>query len=273
MYKDHPYGRLYPTEEMLTSYTIDKVKSFYGSNFGAQRTKVYVVGKFDEAAVTKAIDDGFGKWKKGPDVSYPPAKATATPEKAIIDRSAAPQTTVMMGLPSLDPSNPNYLPLRVANTLLGGAFSSRITRNIREDKGYTYSPFATIQPGYRTAIWYEMADVTSEHTIDAVNEITKEITRLQNEAPTADELKGFQNYMAGVFVLQNSSQQGIITQLDFIDLHGLSDSYLTNYVKNVYAVTPATVQQLAKENFQPDKLTIVMVGDQKQIQAQQQKTK
>jgi zinc protease len=270
MYKDHPYGRTYPTEEMLTSYSIDKVKSFYNSNFGAQRTRVYVVGKFDEASVSKAINDAFAKWTKGPEVSYPPAKASDTPDKAVIDRPGAPQTTIMLGLPSLDPSNPNYVPLRVTNALLGGSFGSRITRNIREDKGYTYSPNSAIQPGYRTAVWYEQADVTTEHTIDSVHEIQKEITRLQSEPPSADELKGIQNYLAGVFVLQNSSQSGIIGQLNFLDLHGLPDSYLTNFVKNVYAVTPAQVQQIAKEDFSVDKLTMVMVGDQKQIETQQQ---
>ena len=73
------------------------------------------------------------------------------------------------------------------------------------------------------------ADITSEHTVDAVNEITK----LQNEVPGADGLGGIQRYMAGIFVLQNSTPTGIINQLNFLDLYGLDDSYLTNRVKNI----------------------------------------
>ena len=86
------------------------------------------------------------------------------------------------------------------------------------------------------------ADITSEHTVDAVNEITK----LQNEVPDADGLGGIQRYMAGIFVLQNSTPTGIIHQLNFLDLYGLDDSYLTNRVKNIYGVMPQQDTDLAK---------------------------
>ncbi|HSP07734.1 MAG TPA: pitrilysin family protein [Acidobacteriota bacterium] len=268
MFGDHPYGRQFPTEEMLDSYNTDRVKAFYGANFGAVRTKVYVVGKFDSPKAMTAIEQSFGSWIRGPEVSYPPAKPSHLAQKATVERAGAPQTTIMFGTPVIDPSNPDYVALRVANALLGGSFGSRITRNIREDKGYTYSPSGVLQAGYRTAYWYELADVTSEHTADSLREIQKEIERLQNEPPSAEELKGIQNYVAGVFVLQNSSQQGIIAQLHFQDLHGLGDDYLSNYVKKVYAVTPEKVQQLIRDQIKKDEMTLVMVGDSKQIEAQ-----
>src|SRR5690606_7188571 len=138
-------------------------------------------------------------------------KPSTTNEIAVIDRPNAPQTTIMLGLPTLDPSKEDYVPLAVTNSLLGGSFGSRITSNIREDKGYTYSPRSVISTGYRVALWYEQADVTSEHTGASLQEISKEIKRLQSEPPSAEELKGIQNYEAGVFVLQNSTPQGIIS--------------------------------------------------------------
>ena len=268
MFGDHPYGRRYPTEAMLDSYNTEKVKGFYSANYGALRTKVYVAGKFDEATAMQAVTEAFGTWTKGPAVSYPPANPSHTQQKATIERVGAPQTTIVIGVPVIPPSDPNYVPLRVANALLAGSFGSRMTRNIREDKGYTYSPQGVLQSGYRTAYWYELADVTSEHTADSLKEIQKEIERLQNEPPSADELKGFQNYVAGVFVLQNSSAQGIINQLHFQDLHGLGDDYLSSFVKNVYAVTPEKVQQLIKDQLKTNQMTLVMVGDIKQIESQ-----
>lgn len=268
IYKDHSYGRYFPTEEMLNSYTLDMAKGFYEKNIGAKRTVVYAVGKFDEAAVKKAIEEAFGKWKEGPEVDYPVATPVKTNEVAMIDRKGAPQTTVLLGLPTLDPSKPDYLPLQVTNSLLGGSFGSRITANIREDKGYTYSPFSTISSGYHVAIWYEQADVTSEHTGASLQEISKEIKRLQSEPPSADELKGIQNYEAGIFVLQNSTPGGIINQLNFLDLHGLSDSYLTDRVKNIYNVTPEKVQQMAKDYFKYEDMTLVLVGDKKLLEKQ-----
>src|SRR5204863_3418368 len=103
----------------------------------------------------------------------------------------------------------------------------------RENKGYTYSPNSNILNRRGVSVWSETADVTSEHTIDALKEIEKEINRLRDEPPSAEELKGIQNYLAGIFVLQNSTPGGIIGQLQFLDKHGLPDSYLTNFVKNI----------------------------------------
>jgi zinc protease len=268
VYKDHSYGRIFPTAEMIDSYDLQKVKGFYEKNFGARRTVVYAVGKFDEGNVSKAIGEAFGKWKEGPEVSYPQASPVRTSEVAIIDRPNAPQTTIMLGLPTLDPSKPDYIPLSVTNSLLGGSFGSRITSNIREDKGYTYSPRSVINTGYKAAVWYEQADVTSEHTGESLQEISKEIKRLQSEAPSKEELEGIQNYEAGVFVLQNSTPQGIISQLNFIDFHGLDDSYLTDRVKNIYQVTPDKVQRMAKDYFKYEDMTLVLVGDKKQLEKQ-----
>lgn len=268
VYKDHSYGRVFPTAEMLDSYTLESVKNFYAENYGARRTVVYVVGKFDKDAVATAVKDAFGGWKEGPEVAYPEANPVRTNEVAIIDRPGAPQTTIMLGLPTLDPSKPEYVPLAVTNSLLGGSFGSRITSNIREDKGYTYSPRSVISSGYRTALWYEQADVTAEHTGASLQEIAKEIRRLQNEPPSEEELKGIQNYEAGVFVLQNSTPQGIISQLNFIDFHGLDDSYLTDRVKNIHDVTPEKVQDMAREYFRYEDMTLVLVGDEKQLEQQ-----
>ena len=268
IYKDHPYGRTFPTAEMLDSYTLEKAKAFYDNNFGARRAVIYVVGKFDEAATQKSIEESFKAWKEGPEISYPPVSLTSTNEIGIIDRPSAPQTTVMLGLPTLTPKSEDYVALQVTNSILGGSFGSRITSNIREDKGYTYSPFSTIQNQKGVSVWYEQADVTSEHTGASLQEISNEIKKLQNEPPSKQELEGIQKYMSGVFVLQNSTQGGIISQLNFIDFHGLDDSYLTNRVKNIYNVTPEKVSQMTKDHFDYDKMTLVLVGDKKTLDKQ-----
>jgi zinc protease len=268
IYEDHPYGRIYPTESMINSYTIEMVKGFYEKNFGAKRTVVYVVGKFDEGATSKAITDSFSGWKEGPEISYPPVKQTRTNKVTMIDRPDAPQTTIMIGLPTLTPKNNDFVALQVTNSLLGGSFGSRITSNIREDKGYTYSPFSTINNNKGVSVWYESADVTSEHTGASLQEISKEINRLQKETPPKAELEGIQKYMSGIFVLQNSTPGGIINQLNFIDIHGLDDSYLTDRVKNIYAVTPEKVSQMTKDYFKYEDMTLVLVGDKKLLDKQ-----
>lgn len=265
LYPDHPYGRLYPTEEMIGKYTVSDVQKFYKENFGAARAHIYVAGKFDAAAVKKAITDSFSGWAKGPEPLANQPKPSAKRTLELVDRPKAAQSTVYIGLPTVDPSNPDFIELQVMNTLLGGSFGSRITSNIREQKGYTYSPSGVISSRYRDAYWAEVADVTTAVTGPSIKEIFNEIERLQKEAPSADELQGIKDYMAGLFVLRNSSRQGIIGQLAFVDLHNLGDDYLTKYVQNVYAVTPDQVRKMAAKYLDTGKMTIVVVGDKSKI--------
>jgi predicted Zn-dependent peptidase len=151
------------------------------------------------------------------------------------------------------------------NALLGGSFSSRITSNIRESKGYTYSPASIVSSRYRDAYWVEVADVTTKDTGPALKEIFYEINRLRTEPPSQEELKAIQNYLAGVFVIQNSSPSGIVGQLTFLDLHGLPESYLADAVKNIHAVTPEKVRELAATYLKDEAFTLVVVGDTKKI--------
>lgn len=268
MYPNHAYGRLFPTPEMVQGFTAAQVRGYYDANFGASRAHLYVAGVFDPAAMETAIRQAFGSWKAGVAASFSPPAPKSLRAIHLIDRPGAVQSTIVLGLPVVDPSKPDYVPLLVANNLLGGYFSSRITSNIREAKGYTYSPFSQVSVRYRDAYWAQNADVTTNVTGPSLKEIFFEIDRLRREPPTADEMKAVQNYMAGVFVLQNSSRAGIIGQLEFVDLHGLPEDYLSSYVRRVYAVTPQDVQRMAQKYIQDDRTTIVVVGDKKVIEEQ-----
>lgn len=268
LYGDHPYGRLFPTPEMLQGYTIGQIRAFHDANFGAARSRIYVVGRFDAKAAEAAIREAFGDWKKGAPPTANPPKPKAERGLYQVDRPGAPQSTIAMGLPVPDPGSPDYVALQVMNTLLGGSFASRITSNIREQKGYTYSPSSQISSRNRDSYWAELADVTTKDTGASLKEIFAEIARLRAEAPTAKELAGFQNYAAGTFVLQNSSRGGILGQLQFVDLNGLPEDYLSTFVRKVYAVTPADVQRLANSHIVPDRMAIVVVGDRKTVDEQ-----
>lgn len=268
MYPDHAYGRIYPTDEMIDGYSIDDIKNFYNENYGAKRTVIYVVGKFDKDVVEEAIRKAFSSWKEGPEVNYPVAIASTDQEVQIIDRPDAPQSTIRYGLPTVDPSHPDYIALDITNSILGGSFGSRITSNIREDKGYTYSPNSNLQTNYKSGLWYEAADVTTEFTGASIDEIKKEIYKLQNETPSEEELDGIKNYESGIFVLQNSTPGGIIGQLNFLDLHELDESWLENKVQNILAVTPEKVSEMTKKYIKPENMSLIVVGDKEKINDQ-----
>ncbi len=268
LYPDHPYGRLFPTEEMVNGFTVDKIKAFYAANWGGQRGHLYVAGRFDRAAVENAARRAFGLWAKGPAPVTNPPKPHAARGLYVIDRPDAVQSSVIVGMPVVDPSNPDYLALSVTNTLLGGYFSSRMTANLRENKGYTYSPHSDLSVRYRDASWAEIADVTTKDTGASLKEIFGEIDRLQAEAPPAAELDAVKSYLSGIFVLRNATRGGLIGQLQFLDLHGLPRTYLTDWVKNVQALTPAQIQQMAVKYLDDPKAAIVVVGDRKVIDEQ-----
>lgn len=268
LYGDHPYGRTLPTPEGLQKLTAEDAKKFYQGNFGAARAHLYIVGRFDAAAVKKAVADSFSGWAKGPEPVITAAKPEAKRVLDLTDRPGAAQSTLYVGLPVPDATSPDNVPLGVMNALLGGSFSSRITTNIREQKGYTYSPFSQVSRRYHDAYWVEVADVTTAVTGPALKEIFGEIERLRKEPPAAAELQGIQSYISGIFVIQNSSRQALLGQLRFVDLQGLGDDYLKTYVQKVNAVTPADVQRMASQYLDPEKMTIVVVGDKAKIEEQ-----
>jgi predicted Zn-dependent peptidase len=273
MYGNHPFARFYPSETMLRAFTVQRVRDFHAKNYGAQRAHFFVSGVFDARAVEQAIRDAFASWAEGaPPTENPPVLA-AKQQVAIVDRANSVQSSVWMGVPAAHPTNEDWVKMNVTDALLGGAFGSRITTNIREDKGYTYSPFSFLWTRKGASIWVQTADVTSGVTGPAMNEVFKEIERLRTEAPPEQELNRIKNNLAGVFTIQNSSRAGVINQLDFADMHGLGASYLSEYVKNILAVTPEDVRATAQKYIDPAKTSIAIVGDRKLIETQLGKVK
>ncbi|HXR32825.1 MAG TPA: pitrilysin family protein [Verrucomicrobiae bacterium] len=268
LYGDHPYGTILATEDDAKKLTLQDVKEYYEGNFGALRSHIYVAGKFDLTAVKKAVAETFGNWEKGP------AKLENVPSPKpnhvldLTDRPGAPQSTLVVGLRVAPPASPDAIPLGVTNALLGGSFNSRITANLREEKGYTYSPYSEISRHYHTAYWAQHADVTTQFTGPSLKEIFGEIARLQKEPPSALELKGIQSYLSGIFVIRNSSRQALISQLQFVDFQGLGEDYLKSYVPKVNSVTAADVQRMAGKYIKPEEMTIVVVGDKAKISDQ-----
>lgn len=262
LYGDHPFGRPLPTPEAVEAFTLEQIRGFHASKFGAARSRLYVVGVFDSAAVARAVREAFGDWARGTAPAARPApKPPVGRQVAVLHRPSAVQSTLFIGLPVVDPSKPDWVPLQVTNSLLGGSFGSRITTNIREQKGYTYSPFSSITAHTGDAYWVEVADVTTAVTGPSIREILGEVERLRAEPPPPQELRGIQNNMAGIFTIQNSSRGGIASQLGFVDQHGLGDEYLRGYVGRVLSVAPTDVQRIARTYLDPARMSIVVVGD------------
>lgn len=261
----HPYAQRYPSQAQLAAYTIDQVKAFHAGQFGAKRAHLYVAGRFDSAAVKAAIEKAFGGWKAGADPIAVQSPHKPGPQVVLVDRPGAPQATLRLVFDASLAGSAADIPQRVTNSLLGGAFSSRITTNIREDKGYTYSPGSGITFRTGDALWAFEADVTTEHTGDSLHEVFKEIRRMQTEPVPAEEAKGIRTYMAGLFAIQNSTSGAVINTLATRDLLGLPGDWTERYVPAVLAVTPEQMMASANASYPVGKLTLVVVGDLKTV--------
>jgi zinc protease len=188
----------------------------------------------------------------------------------LIDRPGAPQSTLRIGTRVIDPTQPDFMALSVTNSLLGGVLTSRITMNLRESKGWAYSPNSVLSTFFHQGAWIENADVKAANTGESIAEVLKEIEKVRGEAPTEPELTAIKNYRNGIFVMQTASRGGLIGQLGFMNLQGLPSDWLTTFPQRMYAVTPEQVTQAAKAHLDPSKMSIVVVGDLATVKPQLQ---
>jgi zinc protease len=268
VFTDHPYAQINPKDEDVAGFTLADIRDFYTRGYGAARTHLYVVGRFDSPAVKAAISKAFSGWAKGTPSARNVPNVVGRRSLTTINRADAPQSTIYLGMPAPPPGDPDFVKFVVMDSILGGAFGSRITSNIREKRGYTYSPNSFVWTRFKTGYWVESADVTTEHTGNSLKEILFEIQRMRDEPVGAAELQGIKNYLAGLYVLQNSTRFGVIGQLENSNYNELGSDYIDNYVKNVLAVSAADIQAVAKKYLTEDKMTIVVVGDLAKITPQ-----
>ena len=268
LYPDHAYGRPLTTYATIDGFTTGDVSGFWAREYGAQRSHLLVAGRFDIAAVRGAIAEAFSGWAAGPPPLLNPPSPRSARRVFLIDRPGAEQSTVYVGLPVIDPSHEDFIALNVTNELLGGSFHSRITLNIREDKGYTYSPHGVLTARYRDAYWVEVADIATNATGAALREVFAEIERLQSEPPSDAELEGIKNYVTGRFLITQALPGGVIDFVSYLDLHGLDETYATTLVERVYALTPEDIRRTAERYLPAGRMTISVAGDASVIRAQ-----
>ncbi len=267
-YGSHPYGQPVARAEDLQAVTHAQIKAFFQSQLGARRAHLYVAGTFDSAVVKQAIAKEFGDWQAGPPITHNPPKPNERLAVTLVPRPAAPQSTLIVGLPMPDASSPDRTALGVVNELLGGDFSSRITLSLREDKGYAYSPASSfsLRPGFGR--WVEVADVTAANTADSLKIVLDEIGTLKQEAPPQDELDRIKNGLAGSYLFRIASRGGLISSYASYDLLGIPREELGRYVATMRKVSPEDVKRVMNTYFNQQRMTIVIVGDEAQVRAQ-----
>jgi zinc protease len=263
----HPYAVVAPSEEQLASITRDHLAEFYRKHYVPAESLLIVVGDFAAAKMLEQIEAIFGAWQ-APKAAHP--ASAAPPHQSgrrvhLVHLPGTVQTQVLLGNLSITRRDPDWYRLLLANSIFGGAFHSRLVLNIREQKGYTYSPGSGVnalrQQGYFTV----RAAVRNDVVAATLTEMFYEIDRMRSLPVTAEELDSARSYLTGVFSLGVATQDGLLGQLATVYLDQLPEGYLETYRERIRALTAADVLAAARRHFDSANAQIVIVGDRAQI--------
>ncbi len=180
----------------------------------------------------------------------------------------AVQTQILAGCHAITRKHPDWIKLGLTNSLYGGAFNSRLVMNIREDKGYTYSPRSGVNPLRQYGYFSVSAAVRNDVVAASLTEIFYELDKLRALPVPEPELADARNYVSGVFSLGLATQDGLLSQLATVALNDLPDDYLETYREKVRALTPGDLLSTARKYFDSANMQIVVVGDRTQIEPQ-----
>ncbi|MCC2955778.1 insulinase family protein [Massilia sp. IC2-477] len=267
VYGDHPYARTTPTVEAINAVTQDMLRSEHAKRMRPDRALLVITGPVKEADAVKLAEKAFGDWKaSGPALPETAAAAVnAKPSRILLQRGGSVQSTVRLGGPGAAASAEDQIPLRLASTILGGGFSSRVNINLREEKGYTYGASAGARLNRAGGAIVGGADVRNEVTGAALKEFMSEYQRIGADLVPAKEMEMNKRYVAGGYLITNQLQGSVARTLAQNWLVGLPAEFLGEYVPRIQKVTPEQVRTVSKKYFAPENQSIVVVGDQKAV--------
>ena len=256
---DHPLGQ-FASPEDIKNTDRSEVERFYKKHIKDQPFHVFLSGQFADQHI-QLIDTHLGSLNvqstngaivlKEPEV---PAK------KLLIEKEGSLQSTIRMGRTMFTRKHPDYFPFLITNAVLGGYFGSRLMKNIREEKGFTYGISSSLIPLKSLGYFLIGTDVKGEFTQQTLDEIAKEIKTLQQEVVSTDELTTVKNYIIGSVAGSVNNAFDIADKHKMLIREGLTRSYYLDFVKNINAVTAQNVLDMANKYLTISDLTEVVVG-------------
>lgn len=268
LFPDHPYAVTAPTKESLAGTTAADLRREYARRFRPDQALLVVTGDLDEHRAASEIRTAFASWaapSETPVAAVPEPSASHSQAVLYVPRPNSVQTTLYLGALTPDPAAPDYYAANVADAIYGGMFGSRLVNNIREDKGYTYSPGARISPYTETGVLVTRADVRNAVTGATFNEISYELNRMASTAPTGDELEHAKRFLVGSMALQSQSREAVARVLAKLWTESLPPEELWLQGEKVQHVSAGDVETVGRKYFPASRMTIVAVGDEKVV--------
>jgi len=270
MFGAHPYSQVSPSEEQVAAYKRDDLTGVYRDFYTPENGLLLLVGDFEPDAMLKSAEKVFGAWRgKKPEPSVYPAPANPRGRRVyLVHLPGAVQTQILAGCHAITRKHPDWVKLGLTNSLYGGAFNSRLVMNIREDKGYTYSPRSGVTALRQYGYFSVSAAVRNDVVAASLTEMFYEMDKLRSVPVPEAELADAQNYLSGVFSMGLATQNGLLGQIAVVALNELPDDYLETYRAKVRSLTPTDLLETARKYLDSANMQIVVVGDRAQIESQ-----
>ncbi|MGB6876347.1 MAG: pitrilysin family protein [Candidatus Acidiferrales bacterium] len=270
LFADHPYATIAPSEAQLESYSDENLSAFYRENYVPSNALLIAVGDLSSAAMMDLIEKTFGDWKAAPAPAFAPDLKSGGRGRTVdlVHLPGSVQTEILLGNLALNRQSPDWHRAVLANTIFGGAFNSRLVTNIREQKGYTYSPRSGFHAMRHAGYFSVHAAVRNDVVAATLTEMFYELDRMRS-LPVGDaELSDAINYLCGTFSLGIATQDGLLGQMSTVYLDRLPENYLETFRDKIRALKPEDVLAAARRHFDSPNARIVIVGDRAQIEPQ-----
>ena len=260
-----PYGVIAPTQDSIAQMTAAELRQEYARRFRPDQAVIVVVGDFDPAKMSALLQARLAGWKAP---ATPPVTVNAKPAAPaphalfVVPRPNSVQTKVILAAFGPVRSDPDYEAAEVANAIFGGMFTSRLTANIREDKGYTYTPGSAVQTLRQAGIVRTQADVRNAVTGASLNEMVYELNRMVTTSPTVEELGRAKRYLLGQEALALQARDAVAGELASLWLNGLPPDGIATYSKKVSAATAEEVDAAARKYLPASRMSIIAVGEE-----------
>jgi zinc protease len=270
LFGDHPYARIGVTPETLPAIDRASIVSYHQTYYRPNNAFLIVVGDVAAEAVFEAAEKAFGGWERRalPEVKTASLPALKGRTLVFVQRPNSVQSSISVGNFTIERDDPRWYTLQLANQIFGAAFDSRLVRNIREEKGYTYSPGSLFQSMAQGGLYRAVADVRNEVTGATLKEIYAEIDKLRAGGPEAEELSDAKQYSRGLFVIQNASQTGLANTLNTVHTFGLPKDYPETFQKQISQPSAEAIKTGAEMLLGSADSVVVIVGDYTKVKDQ-----
>lgn len=268
VYGDHPYALQTAEIADLSAVTRDEVAQLHAQRVGPAGATLVLVGDFDPEAALDAASAALGDWAGATQPEpVPAAPAIQAGPLVLVDRPGSVQSSLRLVLPAVGRTHRDHAALTLANLVLGGYFSSRWVENIREEKGYSYSPHSRIDHSVAGSSVTLSAEVGTDTTAPALLETLYELGRLATVVPARDEIEQARQYAMGSLLLGMSTQSGLASLASTYAGFGLRLGFLADHAARLAGATEDDIAAAAAAYLAPAKAVSVVLGDAEQVEA------